>query len=112
MSGLFLEQFTFNSPFFPYILFFQFDMRIGNLSWNLCIKCLLSGRSSRVVDWGLTCYLIILVAKKGSSAQHPARSCNEMRDSGDSIGVGEYWTDPENNRNPLRVYCDITADGT
>ncbi|CAH3039746.1 unnamed protein product [Pocillopora meandrina] len=29
-------------------------------------------------------------SKKGSSAQHPARLCNEIRDFGDSIGDGEY----------------------
>ena len=50
---------------------------------------------------GLICYLIILVAKKGSTAQHPARSCQEIRDFGDSIADVEYWIDPDNKRNLL-----------
>ena len=79
-------------------IFFQFDMRIGNLLWNFCINFLSSVRSSVVVDWGLICYLIILVAKKGSTAQHPARSCQEIRDFGDSIGDVEYWIDTKNKR--------------
>ena len=93
-------------------IFFQFDMRIGNLLWNFCTNFLSSVRSSVVVDWGLICYLIILVAKKGSTAQHPARSCKEVRDFGDSIGDVEYWIDPENKRNPFRVYCDMKTDGS
>ena len=32
-------------------------------------------------------------------------------DAGESKGDGEYWIDPEKNRNPLLVYCDITTDG-
>ena len=68
--------------------------------------------SGGVVDWGLICYLIILVAKKGSTAQHPTRSCKEIRDFADSIGDVEYWIDPENKRNPFRVYCDMKTDGS
>ena len=93
MLVLSLEQFTFDLPFCPCTSHsFKFDLRIANLSWNLRSKLLLSGCSSGVVDWGLTCYLIIFVhvAKKGSSAQHPARFCNEIRDFGDSIGDGEH----------------------
>ena len=32
-------------------------------------------------------------------------------DAGESKGDGEYWIDPEKNRNPLLVYCDMTTDG-
>ncbi|PFX31885.1 hypothetical protein AWC38_SpisGene3327 [Stylophora pistillata] len=49
--------------------------------------------------------------KKGSSSQHPARSCKMIQDTGDSVGDGEYWIDPENNGNPLKVYCDMSTDG-
>ena len=35
----------------------------------------------------------------------------DIRESEDSKGDGEYWIDPENNANPLLVYCDMTTDG-
>ena len=41
----------------------------------------------------------------------PGLSCKQILDSGDSRGDGEYWIDPENNGNPLQVYCDMTTDG-
>ena len=113
MSSLFLEQFTFNLPFFPCTsYFFQFDMGIGNLLQNFCTNFLSSVCSSGVVDWGLICYLIILVVKKGSTAQHPARSCQEIRDFGDPIADVEYWIDTKNKRNPFRVYCIMKTDGS
>ena len=87
-------------------------MGIGNLLWNFCTNFLSSVCSSRVVDWGLICYLIILVARKGSTAQHPARSCQEIRDFGDPIADVEYWIDTENKRNPFRVYCIMKTDGS
>ena len=38
-------------------------------------------------------------------------SCKDIRDSGDSKGDGEYWIDPENKGNPLKVFCDMTTEG-
>lgn len=32
-------------------------------------------------------------------------------DAEDSKGKGEYWIDPENDGNPLKVLCDISDDG-
>jgi len=48
---------------------------------------------------------------KGWYSHNPALSYKDIRDSGDSKGDGEYWIDPENNGNPLKVYCDMTTDG-
>ena len=42
---------------------------------------------------------------------HPALSCKNIRDLGDSKGDGEYWIDPAKNGKPLKVYCDMTTDG-
>ena len=53
----------------------------------------------------------ILAARLGFVASNPGLSCKHIRDAGDSIGDGEYWIDPENNRNPFKVYCDMTTDG-
>ena len=52
-----------------------------------------------------------VVVKRGLSSNHPADSCKDIRDSGDSKGDGEYWIDPEKSGNPLKVYCDMTTDG-
>ncbi|CAH3195296.1 unnamed protein product, partial [Porites evermanni] len=52
-----------------------------------------------------------LTRKLGFVASNPGLSCKHIRDAGDSIGDGEYWIDPENNRNPFKVYCDMTTDG-
>ena len=48
---------------------------------------------------------------KGWYSHNAAHSCKEIQDSGDSKGDGEYWIDPENNGNPLKVYCDMETDG-
>ncbi|XP_078348954.1 uncharacterized protein LOC144633901 [Oculina patagonica] len=48
---------------------------------------------------------------KGSHHNYPARSCKEIRKIGDFIRNGEYWIDPEDNGNPLQVFCDMTTDG-
>lgn len=53
----------------------------------------------------------ILAARLGFVASNPGLSCKHIRDAGDSIGDGEYWMAPENNRNPFKVYCDMTTDG-
>ncbi|KAL9956990.1 hypothetical protein ACROYT_G038564 [Oculina patagonica] len=50
-------------------------------------------------------------ARRGWHFIQPGHSCKNIRDSGDSRGDGEYWIDPENNGNPLLVYCDMTTDG-
>ena len=49
--------------------------------------------------------------RRGWYSQHPADSCKDILDSGNSKGDGEYWIDPEKNGNPIKVYCDMTADG-
>ena len=56
-------------------------------------------------------YLFLFSIKaKGWYSHNPAHSCKDIRDSGNSKGDGEYWIDPENNGNPLKVYCDMTTD--
>nr|XP_058964322.1 uncharacterized protein LOC131791033 isoform X2 [Pocillopora verrucosa] len=50
-------------------------------------------------------------AIKGIYYNQPGHSCKDIRDSGYSVGDGEYWIDPEKNGNPLKVYCDMTTDG-
>ena len=47
----------------------------------------------------------------GWSRDNPGYSCKHIRDSGPTKEDGEYWIDPERNRNPLKVYCDMTTDG-
>ncbi|KAL9957011.1 hypothetical protein ACROYT_G038588 [Oculina patagonica] len=49
--------------------------------------------------------------KLGLIPSSPAHSCYNIRQSGVSVGNGEYWIDPEQNGNPLKVYCDMTTDG-
>ena len=51
------------------------------------------------------------IKAKGWYSHNAALSCKDIRDSGDSKGDGEYWIDPENNGNPLKVYCDMTTGG-
>ncbi|KAL9957126.1 hypothetical protein ACROYT_G038728 [Oculina patagonica] len=48
---------------------------------------------------------------KRCETPRPARSCKDIRDSGDSKGNGEYWIDPEKSGNLLKVFCDMTTDG-
>jgi len=47
----------------------------------------------------------------GQDSAKPGDSCKHILESGSSIGDGEYWTDPEKDGNPLKVYCDMTTDG-
>ena len=47
----------------------------------------------------------------GSYSSQPGRSCKHIRDSGVSRVDGEYWIDPENSGNPLKVFCNMTTDG-
>ena len=51
------------------------------------------------------------VDKRGWDSAHPAFSCKEILDSGNSKGDGEYWINPEKSGNPLRVYCDRSRYG-
>ncbi|XP_078380507.1 uncharacterized protein LOC144663434 isoform X1 [Oculina patagonica] len=46
----------------------------------------------------------------GWYSYRPGHSCKHIRDSGYSKGDGEYWIDPEENGNPLKVSCDMTTD--
>ena len=55
--------------------------------------------------------LFSFVAIRGLYSNHPAHSCKDIRDSGDSRGDGEYWIDPEKSGNPLKIFCDMTTDG-
>ena len=56
-------------------------------------------------------FRISITAKNGWFARHPAHSCKDILDFGDSKGDGEYWIDPEKSGNPLKVYCDMKTDG-
>ncbi|XP_068678359.1 uncharacterized protein [Montipora foliosa] len=49
--------------------------------------------------------------KRGANPNHPAFSCKDILDAGDSEGDGYYWIDPENSGNPLKVICDMTTYG-
>ena len=53
----------------------------------------------------------IFPERLGYFPSSPGLSCKQILDSEDSGGDGEYWIDPENNGNPLQVYCDMTTDG-
>ncbi|XP_027043373.1 uncharacterized protein LOC113671396 [Pocillopora damicornis] len=48
---------------------------------------------------------------RGWFSSRPAISCKHIVDAEDSKGKGEYWIDPENDGNPLKVLCDISDDG-
>ena len=50
-------------------------------------------------------------AVPGWSSRHPALSCKQILEAGDSKGDGEYWIDPEKNGSSLKVFCDMTTDG-
>ena len=47
----------------------------------------------------------------GSDRDHPGHSCKHMRDLDSSKQNGEYWIDPGNTGNPIKVYCDMTTKG-
>ncbi|CAH3137763.1 unnamed protein product [Pocillopora meandrina] len=47
----------------------------------------------------------------GWSSRHPALSCKQILEAGNSKGDGEYWIDPEKNGSSLKVFCDMTTDG-
>ncbi|XP_068678288.1 uncharacterized protein [Montipora foliosa] len=49
--------------------------------------------------------------KRGANSNHPAFSCMDILDAGDSTGDGYYWIDPEKSGNPLKVFCDMTTYG-
>ena len=55
--------------------------------------------------------LLLLEIPLGEDPANPGHSCKHVLESGSSEGDGEYWIDPENSGNPLKVYCDMTADG-
>jgi len=67
--------------------------------------------ANRILTARIFLHFPILAARLGFVASNPGFSCKHIRDAGDSIGDGEYWIDPENNRNPFKVYCDMTTDG-
>lgn len=47
---------------------------------------------------------------RGFHPSKPGRSCMDLRSEHPLLN-GEYWIDPEGNRNPMKVYCDMTTDG-
>ena len=52
-----------------------------------------------------------ILAPLGSIPELPADSCREIKASEGAQAVsGNYWLDPEKNRNPLKAYCDMTTD--
>ena len=62
-------------------------------------------------DFVFVSLFLFSIKAKGWYSHNAAHSCKDIRDSGDSKGDGEYWIDPENNGNPLKIYCDMTTDG-
>ncbi|KAK3735315.1 hypothetical protein QZH41_018726 [Actinostola sp. cb2023] len=58
-------------------------------------------------------YMTSMEGKKAAEKQlkKARKSCKEILVSGESKGDGEYWIDPGNTGNPLKVYCDMTTDG-
>ena len=56
-------------------------------------------------------FLCQFLEKLGFFSSFPGHSCKDIRDSGDSEGDGEYWIDPKKDGNPLKVYCNMAADG-
>ena len=38
-------------------------------------------------------------------------SCHIIIQSGDSTRTGEYWVDPQGNRNSFKAFCNMTTDG-
>ena len=53
----------------------------------------------------------LAVINQPAPSPRPFRSCKDIRDAGYAKGDGRYIIDPENNGNPLKVYCDMTTDG-
>lgn len=50
----------------------------------------------------------------GNSAASAARSCKDILDTGNSVGDGVYWLDPDGETGPtapFSAYCDMTSDG-
>lgn len=50
----------------------------------------------------------------GASALTAARSCKDILDTGNSVGNGVYWLDPDGETGavaPFAAYCDMTSDG-
>ena len=71
-----------------------------------------------MIEWSLLMllhlslmHILFFVGIRGFFANHPAHSCKDIRNSGDSKGDGEYWIDPEKSGNPLNAFCDMTTDG-
>ena len=83
---------------------------VGKVFQDRCC-CLSSENIPRESSPFLHFYIFLLAARLGFVASNPGLSCKHIRDAGDSIGDGEYWIDPEINRNPFKVYCDMTTDG-
>jgi formylglycine-generating enzyme required for sulfatase activity len=46
----------------------------------------------------------------GSTEDNPGLDCLDILESGDSIGDGTYWIDPDGT-GAFEVYCDMTNDG-
>ncbi|XP_078348817.1 uncharacterized protein LOC144633816 isoform X1 [Oculina patagonica] len=70
---------------------------------NTCLESCPSG--TKLVTEDKNC-----IMKLGHFSSSPGISCKEILDSGDSEGDGEYWINPEQTGDPLRVYCDMTTD--
>ncbi|XP_020892466.1 uncharacterized protein LOC110231748 isoform X2 [Exaiptasia diaphana] len=43
--------------------------------------------------------------------KNAAKSCQDILQSGRSMGDGEYSIDPESTGNPIKVYCDMSTEG-
>ena len=53
----------------------------------------------------------LVVINQPAPSPRPFRSCKDIRDAGYAKGDGRYIIDPENNGNPMKVYCDMRTDG-
>ncbi|KAL9987324.1 hypothetical protein ACROYT_G001609 [Oculina patagonica] len=51
-----------------------------------------------------------LRAKKGSKSLVPGSSCEDILQSGDAQGDGEYWIDPKASGDPFIVFCEMLTD--
>ena len=89
-------------------------MESGSVVIPLIIFCLFFS-FARLKHLGTFCREYYLSVKMYCffSCNQPAffRSCKDIRDAGYAKGDGRYIIDPENNGNPMKVYCDMRTDG-
>jgi hypothetical protein len=90
----------------PFIFTFKLTW-LGRL--NLVIPILLQGTKNKII---LSCVTIVLMLhSKVGDYSYPGKSCLDIlqRTKGTSLSNGEYWIALDST--PLKVYCDMKADG-